>query len=240
MLTVEADASAKRERLLGEGEAARIKIVADAEAERIKKTGEAEADATKAKVSAYGGPEFQLRSQVLTRFAEAIQQGNIPIVPSVNVVSGSDASGNGEGLMQSLMSLVLADRSCPGKRSRPAEEDGWQEIVCRSGCTDASLIFAIRRSCLGIEALAPKLGLFFLTDASPTKIVDLQCSRSMPTMAYNQIADVIGASNLALSFFGRIQHRQDQIRAADQSYLFNRRHRIDERFWMALRMAAVR
>lgn len=110
-VTVEAKAAAEKEKLLGEGEANRIKIVAEAEAERIRKVGEAEAMATKAKVEAFGGPEYQLRSQVLTRFAEAIETGKIAVVPAVQVTSGSEGPNGGDNLMKGLMSLMLAEKA---------------------------------------------------------------------------------------------------------------------------------
>lgn len=110
IVTVQAKADAEKAKLVGEGEANRIKLIADAEAERIQKTGFAEADATKKKVEAYGGPEYQLRSQVFMRFAEAIEAGRIPIVPNVQV-GGSNGQGGENNLMTGLLSMILAEKT---------------------------------------------------------------------------------------------------------------------------------
>lgn len=108
---VEAEAEAAREKLIGEGQANRIKLVAAAEAERILKIGTAEAEATKKKVEAFGGPEYQLRSQVLNRFAEAIENSKVPIVPSVQVLSGHEEGRSDDSLMKGLVALLFADKA---------------------------------------------------------------------------------------------------------------------------------
>jgi len=95
-IQVTAKAEAEKVRLAGQGEADMIKAVALADAERIKATGFAEAEkvraiglaeaeATEKKVAAFGGPDYQLNSQVLMRFAEAIENGRLPLVPQILV-----------------------------------------------------------------------------------------------------------------------------------------------------------
>ena len=71
-IQVTARANAERARLEGEGEGNRIRQIGLADAERIRATGLASAEATEKQVAAYGGPEYQLHSTVLLRFAEAI------------------------------------------------------------------------------------------------------------------------------------------------------------------------
>ena len=95
-IQVTAKANADRVRLEGQGDADRIKAVALAEAERTRAIGLASAEATEKQVAAYGGPEYQLHSQVLLRFAEAIERGKLPLVPQIQLGGSGDkgASGN--------------------------------------------------------------------------------------------------------------------------------------------------
>ena len=120
-IQVQAKAEAERQKLSGQGEADRIKFVAQAEAERIKVTGLAdaekvraiglaEAEATEKKVSAFGGPDYQLNSQVLMRFAEAIENGKLPLVPQIQVGTSS-GSGGANGLVEMLLTMLVADKT---------------------------------------------------------------------------------------------------------------------------------
>ena len=120
-IQVQAKAEAERQKLSGQGEADRIKFVAQAEAERIKVTGLAdaekvraiglaEAEATEKKVSAFGGPDYQLNSQVLMRFAEAIENGKLPLVPQIQVGTSAGAGG-ANGLVEMLLTMLVADKS---------------------------------------------------------------------------------------------------------------------------------
>jgi uncharacterized membrane protein YqiK len=92
-------------------QAAQIRTLAQADAERIARTGIAQAIATEEQVQAYGGPQFQVTQQVLTRFAEAIQQSGVDVVPRV-VVSGGDEGGSpsGSNIMEGLLTLLLSDK----------------------------------------------------------------------------------------------------------------------------------
>jgi uncharacterized membrane protein YqiK len=95
-------------------QAAQIRALAEAEAEKIARIGIAQALATEEQVRAYGGPQFQVTQTVLNRFAEAIQQSGVDVVPRV-VVSGN-GSANGEGgtanssIMEALLTMLLSDR----------------------------------------------------------------------------------------------------------------------------------
>jgi uncharacterized membrane protein YqiK len=120
-IQVQAKAEAERQKLSGQGEADRIKFVAQAEAERIKVTGLAdaekvraiglaEAEATEKKVSAFGGPDYQLNSQVLMRFAEAIENGKLPLVPQIQVGT-SGGNGGANGLVEMLLTMLVADKT---------------------------------------------------------------------------------------------------------------------------------
>jgi hypothetical protein len=64
-------------------------------------------------VRAYGGPQFQVTQQVMSRFAEAIQQSGVDVVPRVLIGGGQTGSGSTQGngnLMEGLMALLLAER----------------------------------------------------------------------------------------------------------------------------------
>ena len=63
-------------------QAAQIRTLAEAEAERIARTGIAQAIATEEQVAAYGGPQYQVTQQVMNRFAEAVQQSRVDVVPA--------------------------------------------------------------------------------------------------------------------------------------------------------------
>jgi uncharacterized membrane protein YqiK len=94
-------------------QAAQIRALAEAEAEKIARIGVAQALATEEQVRAYGGPQFQVTQQVLNRFAEAIQQSGVDVVPRV-VVNGGNSEGEGgtinSNIMSALLTLLLSDR----------------------------------------------------------------------------------------------------------------------------------
>ncbi len=90
--------------------AAEIRTLANAEAEKVARVGIAQALATEEQVRAYGGPQFQVTQQVLTRFAEAIQQAGVDVVPRVMVNGGEGGSSASGSLMEALLAILLSDR----------------------------------------------------------------------------------------------------------------------------------
>ncbi|MGL4449733.1 MAG: SPFH domain-containing protein [Sarcina sp.] len=103
-------------------DAQRQKTLADAESYKIKKLGEAKADmearkgisqaiAIREQVNAYGGPQYQVVQDVMSKFTEAIKDGNINIVPN-NVVSmgGSSENGGNVNAMESLLAVLLSEK----------------------------------------------------------------------------------------------------------------------------------
>ncbi len=107
-------------------QAAQIRALAEAEAEKIARVGIAQALATEEQVRAYGGPQFQVTQQVLNRFAEAIQQSQVDVVP--RVVVGADKESGSGNIMEALLAMLLSDRfgalanNAQGKRSEEAEQ----------------------------------------------------------------------------------------------------------------------
>jgi uncharacterized membrane protein YqiK len=93
-------------------QAAQIQALAEAEAAKVARVGIAQALATEEQVRAYGGPQFQVTQQVLNRFADAIQQARVDVVPRV-VVSGGNQQGGisgGGNLIEGLLALLLSDK----------------------------------------------------------------------------------------------------------------------------------
>jgi uncharacterized membrane protein YqiK len=90
-------------------QAAQIKALAEAEAEKVARVGIAQAIATEEQVRAYGGPQFQVTQQVMNRFAEAIQQSRVDVVPRIMVGSGAEGGGTGS-IIEALMALLLSDK----------------------------------------------------------------------------------------------------------------------------------
>lgn len=91
-------------------QASQIRALAEAEAEKAARIGIAEAIAIEEKVRAYGGPQFQVTQQVMTRFAEAIEQAGVGIVPQVVVSGGGEGSSTGQNLMEGLLTMLLSDK----------------------------------------------------------------------------------------------------------------------------------
>ena len=63
---------------------------------------------------AYGGPRYQLTQQVMSRFAEAIEQARVDVVPKIligsSAASGSDGVGRSGSLLEALLALLLSDK----------------------------------------------------------------------------------------------------------------------------------
>jgi hypothetical protein len=60
-------------------------------------------------VRAYGGPQFQLVQQVMNRFAEAVEQSKVDVVPKITMgTNGSHGSGLIEGLLGTMLTEKLS------------------------------------------------------------------------------------------------------------------------------------
>jgi len=107
-------------------QAAQIRALAEAEAEKVARIGIAQALATEEQVRAYGGPQFQVTQTVLNRFAEAIENSKVDVVPRVLV--GADKDSGSGNIMEALLAMLLSDRfgalanEAQGKRSDEAEQ----------------------------------------------------------------------------------------------------------------------
>ena len=92
-------------------EAAEVRTRAEAEAERTERVGLATAKAAEAQVAAYGGPQWQVSQQVLSRLAEAVEKSGVEIVPRVVV------GGQGTNAFEGLLNAILA-QSASSARAR--------------------------------------------------------------------------------------------------------------------------
>ena len=66
---------ADKQRALADAEAYKVKKLAEAQAEMKARLGIAEAIATKEQVNAYGGPQYQVLQNVMSKFTDAIKEG---------------------------------------------------------------------------------------------------------------------------------------------------------------------
>ena len=103
-----AAAEAEKVRIMAEGEAKKIRLVGESEADRAARVGVAQALALEEQVRAYGGPQFQLVQQVMSRFAEAIEKSQADVVPKIQMTSG-DGKGGGS-LVENLLALLLSGK----------------------------------------------------------------------------------------------------------------------------------
>ncbi len=117
-------------------QAAQIRTLAEAEAEKIARTGIAQAIATEEQVAAYGGPQYQVTQQVMNRFAEAVQQSRVDVVPRVVVGGGGESGASGSSIMEGLLTLLLSDKlnlEVSAAKRQPSEEtDRLKEEIRQS------------------------------------------------------------------------------------------------------------
>ncbi len=119
-------------------QASQIRALAQAEAEKIARTGIAQAIAIEEQVAAYGGPQYQVTQLVMNRFAEAIQQAGVDIVPRVVINgSGPDNGSSNSTVMEGLLTLLLSDKlgvpvDGQGKRERNPEAEQLREQIHQS------------------------------------------------------------------------------------------------------------
>lgn len=99
-------------RVTAQANADEVRFMADAEATREAKVGIAKAIAIDEQVKAYGGPGFQVTQDVMTKVADAIKSGGMPIVPSTVVNMGGDGEGNdaGANAFGMFMTLLATDK----------------------------------------------------------------------------------------------------------------------------------
>lgn len=100
-----AQAEAEKTRILAEGEAKRIRLLAESEADRAARVGVAEALAIEEQVRAYGGPQYQLVQDVMSRFAEAIEKSQVDVVPKIQM-----GGQGGVSVIENLLALLMTEK----------------------------------------------------------------------------------------------------------------------------------
>lgn len=98
-------------RVTASANAERIRVEGVAEADRIAAVGEAQARSVKAQVSAFGGPEFQLKKELAQILEQAIRESRTPLVPQV--VIGQQQDGRGASAVDALLGLMLGGKVGP-------------------------------------------------------------------------------------------------------------------------------
>ncbi len=113
-------------------QAAQIRTLAEAESEKVARIGIAQALAIEEQVRAYGGPQYQVTQTVLNRFAEAIQQSGVDVVPRVLISGGDDKQGGSGNVMEGLLTLLLSERmgvSATQDAQRSPEAEALREQI---------------------------------------------------------------------------------------------------------------
>lgn len=91
-------------------EAAKIKAIAEAEAEKEARVGIGKAIAIEEQVKAYGGSQYQVVQDVMTKFTSAIEKSGIDIVPKTVVSMGGSEQGSSVNVFEMLMSLLVSEK----------------------------------------------------------------------------------------------------------------------------------
>nr|WP_320024582.1 SPFH domain-containing protein [uncultured Acetobacterium sp.] len=92
-------------------EAAKIKALAEAEAEKEARVGIGKAIAIDEQVKAYGGPEYQVVQDVMTKFTSAIEKAKIDIVPkTVMSLGGREGQSSSFNAFEMLIDLLISEK----------------------------------------------------------------------------------------------------------------------------------
>jgi uncharacterized membrane protein YqiK len=102
----------------GKQEARKIELLAEAEAKRNKLLGEAEADNKKKNIEAFeGNTKYYLTENIMTKFAEAVKEGKIDIVPKTLINSnGNSTEGKANTDVFNLLLSSLINEQMDEKR----------------------------------------------------------------------------------------------------------------------------
>lgn len=124
----EATANSKQISLLGSAEASKIKSIGEAEADKEAKIGISKAIAAKEQVNAYGGPQYQVIQDVMTKLAEALKESKIDIVPKTYIGGGSD--GKMPNALEGILDLLLSSMASGDNSERELSPE-VEKIKCK-------------------------------------------------------------------------------------------------------------
>jgi uncharacterized membrane protein YqiK len=118
-------------------EASKIKAIAEAEAEKEARVGIGRAIAIEEQVKAYGGPQYQVVQDVMTKFTSAIATSKIDIVPkTVLSMGGGDGQNSSINAFEMLLNLLVSEKLGVAFDQEPKEEDarvkGIKEAIMQS------------------------------------------------------------------------------------------------------------
>ncbi|MCR3761901.1 flotillin family protein [Clostridium felsineum] len=105
----EANANSKQISLIGSAEASKIKSIGEAQADKEAKIGISRAIAAKEQVNAYGGPQYQVIQDVMSKLAEALKESKIDLVPKTYISNSN--SGKTPNALEGILDLLLAKMS---------------------------------------------------------------------------------------------------------------------------------
>ncbi len=92
-------------------EASKIKAIAEAEAEKEARVGIGKAIAIEEQVKAYGGPQYQVVQDVMTKFTSAIEKSKIDIVPKTVIsMGGGQGQGSSINAFEMLLGLLISEK----------------------------------------------------------------------------------------------------------------------------------
>ena len=114
---------ADKQRALADAEAYKVKKLAEAQAEMKARLGIAEAIATKEQVNAYGGPQYQVLQNVMSKFTDAIKEGAINIVPKNVVTMGGSEDNKNINAFDGLLGILLSEKIGIDFKSDEGESD---------------------------------------------------------------------------------------------------------------------
>ncbi|MGG7177265.1 SPFH domain-containing protein [Clostridium paraputrificum] len=101
---------AEKQKTLADAESYKVKRLGEAQAEMKARLGIAQAIATKEQVNAYGGPQYQVIQDVMTKFTDSIKEGKINIVPNNVVTMGGGENGGNVNAVESLLAVLLSEK----------------------------------------------------------------------------------------------------------------------------------
>ena len=104
-------------------QAAKIKAIAEAEAEKEARVGIGRAIAIEEQVRAYGGPQYQVVQDVMSKFTAAIQTAGVDIVPKTVISMGGEGGGSNVNAFEMLLTLLISERLGVKMGEASEEED---------------------------------------------------------------------------------------------------------------------
>jgi uncharacterized membrane protein YqiK len=92
-------------------EASKIKAIAEAEGEREARIGIGKAIAIEEQVRAYGGSQYQVIQDIMSKFTQAVEKAKIDVVPKTVISMGSsEKGGSAANAFEMLLGLLVSEK----------------------------------------------------------------------------------------------------------------------------------